>query len=143
MSQEYTLKLELNCEPRVAVRVVLPSDDALTRKSKLKKQFINKKTCILTVFAKGKQFTITAHKDYCFDGATIPFGIGKGNTRLQIGALFHDIICENKELVDYDCHLATDIFEKLVVMCGEPKWKASTMHFFINRYQHMFCRGWK
>lgn len=49
MSQEFTLNLKLSCEPRVAVRVVLPSDDKATVKSKKKKQFINKKMCVLTV----------------------------------------------------------------------------------------------
>lgn len=136
------LKLSLNCKPQVSVRVVLPSDDKLTRKSKMKKQFINKKNCVLTVFMENKQFTITAYKGYCFDSATIPFGIGKGDTRLFVPALFHDIMCDDKKVIDYDCKLATEIFRQLLLMNNVPKWKANTMAFFVNQYQR-FMKGWK
>ena len=136
------LVLKLNCKPSISVRVVLPSDDKLTVKSKQKKQFINKKNCVLTVFYQDKQFTITAFKNYCFDGASIPLGIGKGDTRLFVGALFHDIICENKSLVDYDRELSTEIFKQLLIMCEVPKWEANTMAFFVNQYQKCM-KGWK
>lgn len=142
MSQEYTLNLKLSCEPRVAVRVVLPSDDKATIKSKKQKQFINKKLCILTVDTGDKQFTITAYKDYCFDSASIPFGIGKGDTRLFVPALYHDLCCDNKEVVDCDRKLSTEIFRQLLLMCDVPKWKADTMAFFVNQYQR-FMKGWK
>lgn len=141
-SQEYTLNLKLNCEPRVAVRIVLPSDDKATIKSKREKQFINKKNCILTVDTGDRQFTITAYKNYCFDSASIPFGIGKGDTRLFVPALFHDIMCDNKQVVDYDRELSTEIFRQLLLICGVAKIKANTMAFFVNQYQK-FMRGWK
>lgn len=126
----------------MAVRVVLPSDDPLTVKSKKKKQFINKKMCILTVDTGDKQFTITAHKDYCFDSATIPFGIGKGDTRLFVPALFHDIMCDNKAVVDYDRKLSSRIFRELLLMCEVPKWKADIMYNSVEVYQKLFG-GWK
>lgn len=137
-----TLNLKLSCEPRVAVRVVLPSDDKATIKSKKKKQFINKKMCILTVDTGDRQFTITAHKDYCFDSATIPFGIGKGDTRLFVPALFHDIMCDNKAVVDYDRKLSSRIFRELLLMCEVPKWKANIMYNSVETYQKLFG-GWK
>ena len=136
------LNLKLNCEPQVAVRVVLPSDDKATVKSKKQKQFINKKLCILTVDTGDKQFTITAHKNYCFDSATIPFGIGKGDTRLFVPALFHDIMCDNKKLVDYDRKLSSQIFRELLLMCEVPKWKADIMYNSVEIYQRLFG-GWK
>ena len=119
----YTLNLKLSCEPQVAVRVIMPSDDALTIKSKKSKQFLNKKTCILTVYYGDKKYVIPAHKNYCFDGATIPFGIGKGDTRLFVPALFHDIMCDNKAIIDNDRHLSSLIFKELLIMCKLPKWK--------------------
>ena len=138
-----TLKLELSCEPRIAVRVVLPSDDKLTIQSKRKKQFINKKECTLTVMTDEKTYTITAVKNYCFDGATIPFGIGKGDTRLFVAALFHDIICENKAIVDCDRNLSSRIFRELLLICEVPKWKANVMYFAVENFQRLFIRGWK
>ena len=138
-----TLKLELSCEPRIAVRVVLPSDDKLTIQSKRKKQFINKKECTLTVMTDEKTYTITAVKNYCFDGATIPFGIGKGDTRLFVAALFHDIICENKAIVDCDRNLSSRIFRELLLICEVPKWKANVMYFAVENFQRLFIRRWK
>ena len=137
-----TLNLKLSCEPRVAVRVVLPSDDKATIKSKKQKQFINKKLCILTVDTGDRQFIITAHKDYCFDSATIPFGIGKGDTRLFVPALFHDIMCDHKEVVDYDRKLSSQIFRELLLMCEVPKWKVNIMYNSVETYQKLFG-GWK
>lgn len=135
------LKLELNCEPHVAVRVVLPSDDKETIKNKRRKQFINKRTCILKVETENEQFTITAYKNYCFDSATIPFGIGKGDTRLFVPALFHDIMCDKKEVVNYNRNLSSRIFRELLLMCEVPKWKAEIMYLAVDNYQK-FC-GWK
>ena len=142
MSQEYTLNLKLSCEPQVAVRVIMPSDDALTIKSKKSKQFLNKKTCILTVYYGDKKYVIPAHKNYCFDGATIPFGIGKGDTRLFVPALFHDIMCDNKAIIDNDRHLSSLIFKELLIMCKLPKWKAQIMYASVETYQRLFG-GWK
>ena len=137
-----TLNLKLSCEPQVAVRVIMPSDDALTIKSKKSKQFLNKKTCILTVYYGDKKYVIPAHKNYCFDGATIPFGIGKGDTRLFVPALFHDIMCDNKAIIDNDRHLSSLIFKELLIMCKVPKWKAQIMYASVETYQRLFG-GWK
>lgn len=141
-SREYTLNLKLSCEPRVAVRVVLPSDDKATIKSKKQKQFINKKMCFLTVFVNDKeQYVITAHKGYCFDSASIPFGIGKGDTRLFVPALFHDIMCDNKDCIGRNRHLSSLIFRELLIMCDVPKWKADIMYWSVDNYQR-FMKGW-
>ena len=137
-----TLNLKLSCEPHVTVRVIMPSDDALTIKSKKSKQFLNKKTCILTVYYGDKKYVIPAHKNYCFDGATIPFGIGKGDTRLFVPALFHDIMCDNKAIIDNDRHLSSLIFRELLIMCKLPKWKAQIMYASVETYQRLFG-GWK
>ncbi|MBQ6908100.1 MAG: DUF1353 domain-containing protein [Clostridia bacterium] len=142
MSQEFTLNLKLSCEPRVAVRVVLPSDDKATVKSKKKKQFINKKMCVLTVDTGAEQWNITAYKDYCFDSASIPFGIGKGDTRLFVPALFHDIMCDNKECIGCNRHLSSLVFRELLLMCNVPKWKAQVMYLAVDNYQK-FMEGWK
>ena len=142
MSQDFMLNLKLSCEPRVSVRIVLPSDDKATVKSKKKKQFINKKTCILTVDTGNEQYHIMAHRDYCFDSASIPFGIGKGDTRLFVPALFHDIMCDNKECIGYNRKLSSLIFRELLIMCNVPKWKAQIMYIAVDNYQK-FMKGWK
>ena len=135
-------EVSVSTYPIVMCRTILPTDTKAEKKAKNKKQFINMRTSVLTVFMEDKQFTITAHRDYCFDGATIPFGIGKGNMKLLMPALFHDIMCENKELVDYDRKLSSQIFKKLLLMCNVPKWKASTMYHCVDNFQKLFGH-WK
>lgn len=131
-------EISINTYPVVMCRVILPEDSDVVKKQKNKKQFINLRTSVLSVVEKDKQFTITAHKNYCFDGATIPFGIGKGNMKLLIPALFHDIMCDNKSVVDYDRKLSSLIFKKLLIMCGVPKFKASCMYHCVDNYQKLF-----
>ena len=142
MKNEKKLRLELSNYPLIMCRTILPTDTKAERKNKNKKQFINLRMSVLTVKTADKQFTITAHKDYCFDGATIPFGIGKGNMKLLVPAIFHDIMCENKELVDYDRKLSSRIFRELLLMCEVPKWKADIMYNSVEVYQKLFG-GWK
>lgn len=134
-------KISINAYPVVMCRVILPSDSKIVKKHKNKKQFINLRTSVLTVCVNDYQFTITAHKDYCFDGATIPFGIGKGNMKLLIPALFHDIMCENKKCINYERKLSSQIFKELLLMCGVPKLKASVMYHCVDNYQKLFG-GW-
>lgn len=132
-------KLFINKYPMVICRTILPTDTEAEKIAKNKKQFINTRLSILTVFMEDNtQFTITAHRDYCFDGATIPFGIGKGNMKLLMPALFHDIMCENKHLVNNNRLLSSRIFKELLLMCGVPKWKASTMYHIVDNYQKIF-----
>lgn len=135
------LHLSLNKYPRIIARAVLPSDTPAEKEAKNKKQFMSCLTSILTVTVDDKQFTITAFKNYCFDGATIPFNIGKGNMKLLVPALFHDIMCDKKDLVNCDRNLSSKIFRELLILCGIPKWKAQVMYLAVDNYQR-FMKGW-
>jgi len=140
MTKEKNLEISIDTYPIVLCRTILPSDTKAERKSKNKKQFINLRTSLLTIkdTEKNREFCIIAHKDYCFDGATIPFGIGKGNMKLLMPALFHDIMCDNKETVDYDRQLSSLIFKHLLIMCGVPRIKANFMYGCVDNYQKLF-----
>jgi len=131
-----------NKDPDVDIREVLPSDTDEEVTDKLKKPFINKKQVIMTVIlCKTLSFTITAKKNYTYDGATIPFGIGKGDTRLLLPALFHDIMCENKHIVFYNRQLSTMIFKKLLLMSKVSKGKSQRMYIAVELFQK-FMDGW-
>lgn len=136
------IKLSLNKMPHIHARAIYPTDTEEERKDKNRKQFINCITSILTVCLNDEQFSITALKGYCFDGATIPFGIGKGNMKLLVPALFHDIMCDRKELVNFDRNLSSRIFRELLIICGVPKWKAQLMYLAVDNFQR-FMKGWK
>lgn len=134
------LRLFLNSEPKIEARAIYPNDSQNEKKEKNRKQFVNCSSCILTVYLKNEKFTITAKCGYCFDGATIPFGLGKGNMKLLVPAMFHDIMCENKFLVKNNRKLSSQIFKKLLIMCGNPKWKSMFMYFVVDNYQRFM--GW-
>lgn len=136
--KEKDLLMSVDTYPIVMCRTILPTDTIAEKKSKNKKQFINLRKSVLTVKNGDREFLIIAYKDYCFDGATIPFGIGKGNMKLLMPALFHDVMCENKDIVDYDRHLSSLIFKHLLLMCGVPKIKANFMYGCVDNYQKIF-----
>lgn len=135
------IKLSLNKKPIINTRPVYFDDTEEEIKDKQEKMFLNNKTVILTVYLPDIQFTITAKKGYEFDGASIPFNIGKGDMRLQIPSLFHDIMCENKELVFKNRKLSTLIFQKLLLECCIGNIKAQEMYLAVDNFQRT-CDGW-
>ena len=141
-SRKNILKLELNQKPIIATQVVYPTDTEFEQKQKLKFPFKLYNNVVLTVKDKEKSYTITAYKNYCFDGATIPFGLGGKDTRLLVPSLFHDIMCEKKYIIDYDRKLSSDIFYELLIMCGMPKLKAKVMRFAVDNYQKL-QKSWR
>lgn len=132
--------LFLYTDPEIETRSVLPYGKI---EDKNKKQFITTKdTYLVITFTDYTQIILFANSGYKFDGATIPFGIGKGDMRLQIPALFHDIMCDNKGIVSYNRGLSTLIFRELLVSCGVSRIKAQIMFLAVDNYQKYFC-DWK
>lgn len=131
--------LVLNKTPHIHCRSVLLNDDRDKIKDKNKKQFITCNSTSLTVlFEDNTQLLLFAPKGYKFDGATIPFNIGKGNMKLLVPALFHDIMCDRKRIVGYDRNLASRIFKALLIDCGVNKTTAQIMYLAVEAYQKLF-----
>ena len=136
-------KIEVSNDPKIITNTILPSDDKNTIKKKNQKQFMTTDEAMLWVeFDDGSFFGLNAPMFYSFDGATIPFGIGKGDMKLLIPALYHDIMCEHKEYVNYDRALASDIFKELLIYNHVNKITANTMYVFVEMFQKLFC-DWK
>lgn len=130
------VKLYLSNDPNIHTRSVLFGDNAETIKKKNKKQFVTTKDCSLTVFFDDEStFVLKAKKGYTFDGATIPFNIGKGDMRLLIPALFHDIMCDDKACVSYNRKLSSAIFYKALLECGKEPFIAKLMYEIVDVYQ--------
>lgn len=128
--------LKLSNDPVIKLRAVLFDDSEEEIKDKNKKQFMTTESSMLNViFEDNTSLYLYAPKNYSFDGATIPFGIGKGNMKLAIPALFHDITCENKSLVDYDRKLASSIFKEALLKCKVNKLIAEDMYLHVELYQ--------
>jgi hypothetical protein len=141
LSKKY-FKVELIGNPCIVVREVLPTDDDKTVKEKNKKPFMAIKSAVLKVKYDTREYTIANECGYTYDGASIPFKIGKGNMKLLIPSLYHDIMCENKAIVDFDRKLSSLIFKELLIQCKVNKLTAEIMYESVNIYQ-CFMRGWK
>lgn len=138
------VNIELSNDPHIHTRSVLFIDNEEEIESKNKKQFITCTPAYLTVtFEDGTKLNLFAPKGTIFDGATIPFGIGKGNMQLQIPALFHDIICVNKSLVGYDRSLASKIFYRSLLKCKVNKFIAWIMYINVEIYQMSPLCNWR
>lgn len=132
------IRMVLTNDPDIHTRPVLPEDDEKTIKDKQTKMFITGAESQLQIYFSDETITVIyAPKDYSFDGATIPFKIGKGNMKLQIPALFHDIICDTKAIVEYDRALSSEIFYKALLLCHVNKVIASIMFFFVDNFQKL------
>ena len=133
-------KITLSNDPHIHTRSVLLDDDDDERKDKNKKQFITcRESQLKILFTDNTTLTIFAPRGYKFDAATIPFGIGKGNMKLQIPALFHDIMCDDKSVVNYDRKLASKIFKEVLIDCGVNKVIAHIMYVFVEVFQKLYC----
>lgn len=133
--------VELIGNPCIVVREVMPSDDDKTVKEKNKKPFMAIKSAVLKVKYDTREYTIANECGYCYDGASIPFKIGKGNMKLLIPSLYHDIMCENKAIVDFDRKLSSMIFKELLLQCKVNKLTAQIMYEAVDIYQRFM--GWK
>ena len=132
-------ELKLSNNPHIHARSVLLNEDKDKIKDKNRKQFITCNATKLTIlFDDDTKLVLYAPRGYKFDGATIPFNIGKGNMKLLIPALFHDIMCDNKSFVDYDRNLASRIFKAALISCGVNKATAQVMYLAVETYQKMF-----
>lgn len=135
--------IQLSNDPVIEVRAVMFSDDEETIKKKNKNQFITTKESSLQItFDDDSVLNLYAPANFSFDGATIPLGIGKGNMKLQIPALFHDIMCKEKFWTNYDRKLADLIFKECLIRCGVNRVIAEWMYLHVEIYQKLFC-NWR
>lgn len=134
--QKKIKELRLSNDPDVHSRAILPEDSKEVIKDKQNKMFEVRRSACLTVYFEDETFLkLFAQKGYTYDGASIPFKIGKGNMKLLIPSLFHDILCENKALVEFNRELSSKIFYQALLLCHVNKLIAWTMYFAVDNYQ--------
>lgn len=141
------LWVKLIGDPDIEVRAVMPWDNDKQAKDKNRKPFKTHRSALIRVLYKDKEGNeikkiIANPTIYEYDGASIPFKIGKSNMKLLIPALFHDIICDDKSLIDYNRRLSSLIFKDLLIQCKVNKLVAETMFLAVDTYQR-FMKGWK
>lgn len=138
------LSVKLIGYPDIDCREVLPNTPL---EDKNKKPFQALQAALIIANAKDKEgnikrFIISNESGYVYDGASIPFKIGKGNMRLLIPALYHDIMCEDKRKIGYNRNLSSLIFRELLIQCGVNKVKAQIMYLAVDNWQRL-QKGWK
>lgn len=121
-----------------------PSPDLSDEENKkiVKKPFLNKnevKICLFDLTNK-KRYCFTAKQNYTWDGASIPWFawriIGaKTDSRFAIPSLVHDLMCENKQFVNYDRYFADKIFERLLYVSKVPAVKRWAMFHSVDNFQ--------
>lgn len=141
------LGLEVYGDADVDIREVTMNDNAETVKHKRLFPFVANGKSILKVFYVDKggreyEYCLSYKPPFYYDGATIPFGIGKSDTRLLIPALWHDLMCINKEKIGYNRHLSTLIFKELLIRHKIPKAQAELMACVTDTYQAT-REGWQ
>lgn len=134
-------EVQLYGDPDVDVREVLPDDTPDIVKDKNRFPFIARQRAFIKVFYEGEWFAINNKPNYKYDGATIPFRIGKGNMKLLIPALYHDIICEDKNLIKQNRYLSSLIFRELLFQCKVNKLVAQGMFLIVDIFQRT-QKGW-
>lgn len=134
-------------EPVVAVRVIKPDMSTLEKKSITKYPFVCKKPLKVMIWdnIKFKQYIFTIKENYCYDGMTIPrfvwslLGVSKEDNRGLIAALIHDYLTENKQIINYDRALSTNVFNALITEGGINPFKRFLMKNSVACYQTLFC----
>lgn len=134
------IDIELLGSLQIQTRPVLFIDPKDIIINKNKKPFITiNETQFKIRLNNNETLNLLVPKLYPFDGATILFGIGKGNMKLLIPALIHDIICENKNLVNYNRKLSSMIFKECLIKCKVNWLIAEIMFICVDVYQKYLC----
>ena len=145
------LAIGFNSMPHVCVRYITPSMTEDEVKSIKKYPFICKTELKVKLFDHEKEevYSFVIPKGYCYDGASVPrifwrlIGPNTDNSFL-IPALIHDVLCEHKEVIDYDRKLTSKVFKGCLRTAGVSSFKAQIMYLAVDTFQSTVCRKtWK
>lgn len=138
--------ISFNREPFVIVRVIKPDMTTKEKHSIAKYPFCCKKSLKVIIFdnKKFKQYHFEIKEGYCWDGASIPKMFWRfigANTAAEflIPSLIHDVLCENKNYINYDRVLSSKVFRALLISAGVSELKADIMYRAVETYQTLFC----
>lgn len=136
------LQIYVDREPFITVKSPLHYN-----KEELKKPYLNKITCMFTVYYNNEQYVIRCAKGYDWDGASIPFGFrwligAKGSPQFLVPSMVHDKLCENHDFIKNDRYLSSLILKELLLAYGVGRIKANTMFHAVDNFQKLFG-GWE
>ena len=141
------LSIEFSEVPHVCIRYILPSASDLEKKSIKKYPFINKTNLEVRLYDKEKEeiYNFFIHKNFCFDGASIPtffhrvIGANTDN-KFLIAALVHDVLCLNHHYVNNDRAFSSKVFDALLEVSEVNPFKRWLMKNSVDLFQR--TQGW-
>ena len=136
------LSIEFSEVPHVCIRYILPSASDLEKKSIKKYPFINKTNLEVKLYDKEKEeiYNFLIHKNFCFDGASIPrffhrvIGANTDNNFL-IASLIHDVMCLNHHYINNDRAFSSKVFNALLEVSEVPAFKRFLMKYSVDIFQ--------
>ena len=136
------LTIEFSDIPRVCIRYILPTATEQEKKSIKKYPFINKKALEVRLYDKEKEeiYNFLIHKNFCFDGASIPrffhrvIGANTDNNFL-IASLIHDVMCLNHHYVNNDRYFSSKVFNALLEVSDVNPFKRWLMKNSVDLFQ--------
>lgn len=136
------LELKLYGDPKVFVRSVLETDTEDLVEDKTALPFEATQISVLHIKYGQEKYVLQNPVPFQYDGATIPFGLCKGNPKLYIPALFHDLMCKKKELINYNRFLSSLVFYRLLRMHKVNIFWALFMFFWVEVFQ-IYQKSWR
>ena len=144
--KDENLEIDFDKAPLVRMSTILPSMTALEKQTINRFPFVCLNQIKVTIKYKENIYKFPIPKGYRWDGATIPRMFwrlvgAKTDPRFLIPSLIHDVLCENKNYVDYDRYLADKVFERLLFVAGVPAFTRWLMFHSVDNFQKF--NGWR
>ena len=133
--------------PNVTMRYVTPFTTGEEKKEINKKPFINLSELQIIIQDKTEEenYTFKIEKNYTWNGASIPrlfWRITGSSTdnRFLIASMIHDKLCENKQFIDNNRALSTDVFNALLKVAQVNPISRFLMKNSVACFQTLFCK---
>ena len=130
------LKITTDCAPSTGVCKPLPTDNDKVKKHKKKFPYINRRAVVLTVTYLGTTYQIKVKKGFRWNGTNC-LGL-QHNPKLLDASMFHDLLCNQHELVNNDRQLSSIIFREIGIASGVNKPFMYGAYHAVDNFQKLF-----
>lgn len=134
------LKIFCDKEPKPDFRMITPYSSEEERKDIEEFPFILEEAVIMDIWYKGKWYLLHFPDCYKWNGASIPKWaqplIGSfADPRFLLASMPHDLVCNNRQLIDNNRLLSSKIFYEILKACGVNKALAYLMFVVVDNFQ--------
>jgi len=137
-----TKDLQIYCSdtPKTRARMIMPEDPPALKTDKEDFPFKLDNKVRINVYYKKRLYTLNFEAGFKWDGTSIPslfwMLIGsKEDNHFLLASMVHDLLCNNKKLIDNNRYLSSLVLKELLLSCGVSKLKANLMFVAVDNYQ--------